>query len=133
MMQVRRELAEGLGRGELHVWACDPAEKVGGSVVDAWLGLLPAEEIERYRRFTATAAGYRFLIARALVRTALSEYCDVAPADWRFVADPRGRPRIDSPAPGIELHFNLAHTEGLVTCVVAGRPQVDDLSADQAA
>ena len=112
---------EGLGRRELHVWACDAAECVDGSVVEAWLGLLPREEIERYRRFTATAAGHRFLTARALVRTSLSEYCDVAPCDWRFLADDRGRPRIGSPS--TQLDFNLSHTEGLVVCVVAGQSE----------
>jgi len=120
----RRELAEGLGRGEVHVWTFDEAEHVDGSVVDAWLGLLPPEELERYHRFLATAVRHRFLRARALVRTSLSEYCGVPPADWRFLADHRGRPQIDSPSPFSEFHFNLSHTEGLVVCVVAGQSKV---------
>ena len=40
-----------------------------------------------------------FLMTRALVRTILSRYATVAPADWRFIANVHGRPEIlDRPA-----------------------------------
>jgi 4'-phosphopantetheinyl transferase len=48
------------------------------------------------------------------VRTTLSRYADVAPAEWRFTAGEHGRPEI-APRAGIPpLRFNLAHTDGLI-------------------
>lgn len=53
-----------------------------------------------------------------LVRTTLSRYAEVAPADWRFTASEHGRPEI-APRPDVPpLRFSLAHTEGLVALAV---------------
>jgi 4'-phosphopantetheinyl transferase len=41
----------------------------------------------------------------------------VAPASWRFRAERRGRPEIDAPG-GVDLRFNLSHTDGLAACGV---------------
>jgi 4'-phosphopantetheinyl transferase len=59
-----------------------------------------------------------------LVRTTLSRYADVAPADWQFAAAAHGRPEI-VPRPGVPpLRFSLAHTEGLVAVAVTLRSDV---------
>jgi 4'-phosphopantetheinyl transferase len=42
----------------------------------------------------------------------------VDPADWRFTPPP-GKPRVAHPPLTRPLHFNLAHTPGLVACVVS--------------
>ncbi len=60
-----------------------------------------------------------FLLTRALVRTTLSRYAAVGPADWTFVANVHGRPEIlDRPAGVPDLRFNMSHTDGLIACAV---------------
>ena len=53
------------------------------------------------------------------MRTVLSNYAAVAPADWRFAEGERGKPYIDSPKGIPALHFNLSNTLGLVVCAVS--------------
>jgi len=85
-----------------------------------YLPLLSAEEHERMRRFVFERDRQRFLLTRALVRTTLSRYAAVAPADWQFIANAHGRPEIlDRPAGVPDLRFNLSHTDGLIACAVS--------------
>jgi len=58
-------------------------------------------------------------VTRALVRTVLSKYADVAPGAWRFVTNEYGRPEIDEPQDARWLKFNLSHTKGLIALIVA--------------
>lgn len=80
--------------------------------------LTPAER-QRMRAFRFEKDQRQYLAARALVRTALSLQAGVSPADWRFGATARGKPFIEGPAGQAPLHFNLAHTHGLVVCAVS--------------
>jgi len=41
------------------------------------------------------------------------------PADWRFIADAHGKPRISHPQAAAHIHFNLSNTRGLVVCAVS--------------
>jgi 4'-phosphopantetheinyl transferase len=84
-----------------------------------YLSLLSPEEHERMARFVFERDRVRFLLTRALVRTTLSRYASVAPADWHFIANAHGRPEIlDRPAGVPDLRFNLSHTDGLIACAV---------------
>lgn len=86
---------------------------------DRYLPLLSAEERERMARLVFERDRHRFLLTRALVRTTLSRYAPVAPADWQFIANVHGRPEIlDRPAGVPDLRFNLSHTDGLIACAV---------------
>lgn len=87
--------------------------------LDAYRTLLSADEHERMARFVFERDRRAFLLTRALVRTTLSRYVPVAPADWRFIANVHGRPEIlDRPAGVADLRFNISHTEGLIACAV---------------
>jgi 4'-phosphopantetheinyl transferase len=92
---------------------------------DAWAqhegyrALLSAEEHDRMARLVFERDRRRFLLTRALVRTMLSRYAAVAPADWSFIANVHGRPEIvDRPQGVPDLRFNLSHTDGLIACAV---------------
>lgn len=85
---------------------------------------LATEEIARADRFRHAADRNRHLAARVMLRAVLSRYVDTPPADWRFSADPNGRPEIAGPATGAGLHFNLSHCAGVVACIVARRPEI---------
>ena len=78
---------------------------------EAYRALLSHDEHERMARLVFERDRRRFLLTRALVRTMLSRYAAVAPADWTFIANVHGRPEIlDRPhgVPGPALQ-PLAH------------------------
>jgi 4'-phosphopantetheinyl transferase len=81
--------------------------------------LITPDENARMARFVFERDRRQFLITRALVRTMLSRYAQVAPHAWRFVTNPFGRPEVlDRPAHVPDLRFNLSHTDGLIACAV---------------
>lgn len=84
-----------------------------------YLPLLSPDEHDRMARLVFERDRSRFLLTRALVRTMLSRYAPVAPADWQFMANAHGRPEIlDAPAGVPDLRFNISHTDGLIACAV---------------
>ena len=86
---------------------------------DAYRALLSADEHARMARLVFERDRHRFLLTRALVRTMLSRYANVAPAKWSFITNVHGRPEIlDRPSGVPDLRFNISHTEGLIACAV---------------
>lgn len=104
--------------------------------IDIWLAF--HEEISdprllsRYRELMSEderrrESGFRFdrdrkchVVTRALVRTVLSRYAAIAPADWAFSANAYGRPRIANHHEDAEgLDFNVSHTRGLIAMAVS--------------
>lgn len=81
--------------------------------------LMTPDERERYGNFRFERDRRLFLATRALVRTVLSSYAAVAPAEWRFAAGEHGKLRVAHPTVTSPIHFNLANTPGLVVCVVS--------------
>src|SRR5262249_31588197 len=81
------------------------------------------DEAARLERFMLAKDRHQGLIARALVRTTLSRYADVRPADWQFTTNRYGRPEIAGPV-DTAFRFNLSHTRGLVACAVAREREV---------
>jgi 4'-phosphopantetheinyl transferase len=88
-------------------------------LVAEYESLMSDQERIRYKRYRFEKDRRLHLVARALVRTTLSRYADVEPMQWRFAANPYGRPEIEKGADIPPLRFNLAHTDGFVICGVA--------------
>jgi 4'-phosphopantetheinyl transferase len=86
---------------------------------DSYAALMTPEERARHGRYLFEKDRRLFLATRALVRSVLSRYADVAPSDWRFAEGERGKPYIASPLCTPALHFNLSNTFGLVVCAVS--------------
>ena len=87
--------------------------------LDAYRAWLSPDEHERMARFVFDRDRRAFLLTRALVRTMLSRYAPMAPAQWRFIANAHGRPEILDRPPGVpDLRFNISHTDGLIACAV---------------
>ena len=103
----------------VHVDLVDTASAAALDKLAAYRALLSPDEHERMARFVFDRDRRAFLITRALVRTMLSRYAQVAPADWKFIANVHGRPEIlERPAGAPDLRFNISHTDGLIACAV---------------
>jgi 4'-phosphopantetheinyl transferase len=101
---------------EAVLWYVEPA-RLGRGDLEACLDLLAPDEFARWRRIRRAAGRRDYLVARALVRCALSAHAAISPRAWRFVRTAGGKPVIDAPA--LHLCFSLTHTAGLVACLVA--------------
>ena len=103
----------------VHVDLVETANAAALDKLDAYRPLLSQDEHERMARLVFDRDRRAFLITRALVRTMLSRYAPVAPADWQFIANVHGRPEIlDRPPACPDLRFNISHTDGLIACAV---------------
>ena len=110
--------------GDVHVWCCSFDDIRDEPLLEEYRRLLSAEERERRTRFLFARDRHRYLVTRALVRTVLSRYADVAPAEWQFAVNGYGRPAIDERhAAARDISFNLSHTHDLIVLAIShGRP-----------
>lgn len=107
-----------LPRDEVHLYYALEDQIREPAVLAAYDALLTPEERARKQRYYFEKNRHEFLITRALVRSVLSRYAPVRPADWTFSANAHGCPAVATPA-GTGLRFNLSNTRGLVCCLVA--------------
>ena len=122
-MHGRHVIMEQLDSGQIHLWLAWLGEITDSRLLAEYRSLLSEEERQRQMRFHFERDRHRYLVTRAMVRTVLSKYADVAPRDWRFAANDYGKPSIaaeHTEARGIE--FNLSHTDGLVVLGVTREP-----------
>ena len=98
---------------ELHLFHIDPAS-VDAARVEP---LLSEEERARRAEYRFAKHQHQFTVTRALIRTTLSQFADVAPREWRFTLGAQGKPSIAND--GVALQFNVSHTEGLIVLAVA--------------
>lgn len=110
---------EQLPDSEAHLWVVRPEEARDPDLLRRYRSLLTENEREKCGRFHFEKDRHTCLVTRALLRTTLSRYADVSPAEWRFVTNEYGCPSIDEPRHARLLRFNLSHTKGLVVCLVA--------------
>lgn len=117
MMNCGSELRQ-LAAAQADIWLVAP-DSIGADLLRSYEALMDASERGRWERFAVPKPRLIHLVARALLRTTLSRYAGVGPAEWRFTTNDYGRPYIAAPAIGRDLRFNLSHTDGLVAVVVA--------------
>jgi 4'-phosphopantetheinyl transferase len=87
------------------VWAA--RLEVEQAQLDAYTGLLSADERERATRFHFEQHRRRFTAARGILRCLLGGYLNRHPADIRFVYGSAGKPALDRDE---GLRFNVAHS-----------------------
>ncbi len=102
----------------IDIW-CAFCDRLADPVLlERYRRLLTDAERAQQARFHFESDRHRYLVTRALLRTTLSRYADVAPEDWTFVANAYGRPAIANA--GIAgLTFNLSHSRKLVALAIA--------------
>lgn len=105
---------------EVHVDVVDTGDERLATRYSCYAALLAPDERRRLARLGCDRDRRRFLITRALVRTMLSRYAAVGPAEWVFATTAYGRPEIVRGPSGVpDLRFNVSHTEGRIACAVA--------------
>ncbi len=111
-----------LPEDEVHLWLACPEEIQDPDLLARYHAIMSPEEAVKQKRFHFERHRHQYLITRAIIRTQLSRYAPVAPADWVFETNEYGRPHIAPVHDVPPLHFNLSHTDGLIACaIVLGR------------
>ncbi|MDQ1833764.1 4'-phosphopantetheinyl transferase family protein [Massilia scottii] len=99
----------------IDIWLVFYQTIAGPELQAALLALLNDTERQQQIRFYRPDDRLRYLATRALVRTTLSRYAPVAPADWTFIPNDYRRPAISNAhAEARSLNFNVSHTRGLI-------------------
>lgn len=122
MSRLRPEPSSASER-HIDVWLANYQEISDSRLHAEYRALLTAEERGQEFRFYFPDDQRRYLVTRAMVRTVLSRYLDIDPADWRFANNKYGRPAIANFSPDeCGLRFNISHTRGLIALgVTQGR------------
>ncbi len=125
---------------QVDVWLTRYDQLADPHLLERLGGLLSDEERQQEARFHFADDGLRYRVTRAMVRTVLSRYAGLAPADWLFTANAYGRPEIAARVgqqhrDAADLCFNLSHTRGLIALAVSRRRalgiDVENLSVRQ--
>ncbi|HEX8324178.1 MAG TPA: 4'-phosphopantetheinyl transferase superfamily protein [Tepidisphaeraceae bacterium] len=101
------------------VWLARVEPSPAADALAAAYAVLDPYERQRAAAVLKETTRTAFIFAHALTRWALSTRGSVAPADWRFGRESSGKPFVTGPAAS-GLSFNISHTDGLITCAVAG-------------
>ena len=112
----------------LELWCCTTEDISKAALADVQHGgLLSLAEQRRWHNFRLEKDRRLFLATRLLVRSVLSQYADLHPAQWRFTKNAFGRPaiapeiaaRIKAETGCAPVNFNLSRSGSLVVCAIA--------------
>jgi 4'-phosphopantetheinyl transferase len=105
---------------QIDLWCTFYADISNEELLREYRSLLSEAERRQELRFHFARDQRRFLVTRALVRTVLSRYADVAPREWTFVPNDYGRPHITNAEAAVrKISFNVSHTDSLIILAIA--------------
>ena len=91
--------------GEVCLWLADIRAGNPASLA----AVLSEEELARAWKFHSGEDALRYVVARCMLRTVLSEYLGREPCNLAFEAGPGGKPRLPG-EPRSGLQFNASHS-----------------------
>jgi 4'-phosphopantetheinyl transferase len=94
------------GRDDLHLWRAHLSRLEERD----WRASLAASELERADRFRVTDDRRRYTVTRALLRTILGEYLNLAPRSLSFMYNSFGKPSLGPAVDARGITFNVAHS-----------------------
>lgn len=103
---------------EAHIWIAYVKEHNIPWLLVQYKALLSDYEIGKYNRFYFKRHSKSYLVSHALLRTTLSRYSSVLPAQWIFSQNSYGHPCIHSSGNRVPLQFNISRTEHAAVCVI---------------
>lgn len=101
---------------EIHLYFSFPEKISDPALLHQYESLLTDDELTQMSRLYFARHRHQYLITRALIRTCLSSYFEVEPADWKFGKNGYGKPEISFPGQSWPVRFNLSHCDGLIMC-----------------
>jgi 4'-phosphopantetheinyl transferase len=107
---------------EAHLFAVRVDDSSDAELLNGYHALLSSDERARGERYFFEVNRREHLVAHGLKRLALSRLAGIDPSLWRFDEDANGKPFVAGPTS--HLRFNLAHTAGMVVCLVAADADV---------
>lgn len=108
-------IVELIDTNEIHLWLAHLGDTADRRLLAQYRELLSEEELQKQARFHFERDRHRYLVTRAMVRTVLSKYAEVAPREWTFQVNEYGKPSAASQLTGAGgIDFNVSHTDGLV-------------------
>lgn len=100
---------------QIDLWCARLPDIHDASLLQVYQSLMSDSERAQHQRFVFAKDRHRYLVTRALVRTVLSRYADIAPKDWVFVADSFGKPHLANwPNLNVDISFNISHSDQLI-------------------
>jgi len=102
--------------GQIHLYFANSEKILNVDLLTRYTAMLSANEIKQMSRFHFERHRHQYLVTRALIRSCLSHYYEVAPADWCFDENAYGKPSLGGIHGDLPIHFNISHTDGLVMC-----------------
>ena len=100
-----------LAENEAHVWLASLEQP--DAVMLQLRQTLSSDELLKAGKFHFDKDRHHFIVARAVLRTLLSRYLQVQPAQLQFAYNANGKPSLDNLLRGKALHFNLSHSHNL--------------------
>lgn len=104
--------------GHVDVWYCFTDDHRLDNRLDQYEAMLSSAESQQYQQLMHGSNGRDYLISRALLRTVLADYCNLAPEKISFCVNAYGKPELSNSDRQEAIQFNTAHTSGLTVCVV---------------
>jgi 4'-phosphopantetheinyl transferase len=107
-----------LSGNKIHLYLTYPEKISNKGLLKQYDSLLTDEDRELMSRFYYARHRHQFLITRALLRSCLSNYFPVEPAEWQFDKNEYGKPEVSYPKNTGIVRFNISHCDGLIICAV---------------
>ncbi len=106
---------------EAHLYYLPTADRpdlVSEAALALFRSWMTEEESARCTRYLFEHSRREYILTRALLRSVLSLYAGVEPAEWRFRSGSHGKPVLTAPQGHDHIHFNLSNTNGLIALLL---------------
>ena len=112
-----------LSQKDAHVWTLSVTENDQRNF-EKFSHILSNDELARLNQITHKKSKLEYKAAHILCRIMLSNFSDVAPADWHFETTEHGKPEISKKINHEKLRFNISHTNSMVACAITKKHDI---------
>lgn len=110
--------------GDIHLFFANPEEISKVGLLSRYQSLLSDKELRQFPRFHFEQHRHQYLVTRALIRSSLSNFYEVEPAEWCFDVNAYGKPSVANSHGALPVRFNISHTDGLVMCGIVSDTEI---------
>jgi 4'-phosphopantetheinyl transferase len=111
-----------LGLENIHIWRVNL--NLERSQLDRLRSTLSNDEITRAERFYFPKHRHSFIASRGILREILGRYLEIEASQVKFGYELRGKPFLEKESNGLQLNFNVSHSEDLALYAMACNNQV---------